>query len=115
MKAQNIEELKILVERYEAITLEEVTEEWNESDITAKYRSHDVARLLTGFGATGSCTLCVAVKGICRCCVYGDDYGCFDDKNVKTYNMIDNAETAEELWNGYRKRAKHLRKRYLSK
>ena len=102
MKPKNIKEFQALVERYETITLEEI-------------KANPDPEILTGFGNSGTCTLCIKA-GNCDKCVYGESdtayYACIDGENKKTYFTIDNANTPRKILNAYRARAKHLRKNY---
>jgi len=97
------------VQRYETISLKEIKEEWLIND---DKNGHYVAQALTGFGRNNTCTICRAVNSNCNICVYGGYYGCISNKNVDTYNGINNAETPRQLLNRFRKRAKHMRETY---
>lgn len=105
----NKKEFVELVQRYETITLKEIKEQW---DIALDKNGHDVAQQLTGFGGVTSCTLCQAVDRRCSSCVYGGFYECICHKNTKTYASIGTASTPRQLLNGFRKRAKHMKKTY---
>ena len=98
---KNLKEFKALIERYETITIEEITKGFR------RYTSNEVPEYLTGFGASITCSLCVSA-GSCNNCVYGKD-SCMDGKNEKTYFRITNADTPTKLKNAYRARAKHMR------
>jgi hypothetical protein len=116
IEMKNLEEFKKLIERYETITIEEIRKEWKNND-----EGWETAQNLTGFGGTGTCTLCKAV-GIdknelfsnpnCSECVYEEDYGCIHGNNEKTYNKIEESKTPKGLLTAFRNRAKHLRKTY---
>ena len=72
--AKNLPEFKALIERYETITLEEIRAAWDaDGEATGDY---DVREKLTGFGSTGSCTLCaseITRRGVkmWALCLYG--------------------------------------------
>ncbi len=110
--AKNLPEFKALIERYETITLEEIRAAWDaDGEATGDY---DVREKLTGFGSTGSCTLCAAARspeGVLKCghCVYtgrGEWLYCTDHES---YDTIRDAETPEALLSAYRARAKYMR------
>ena len=116
MKPRNIKEFKALVERYESITLEEIEEKWIPS-LNGRYNGYRVARNITGFGTTNTCSLCKAVTSeagynICIDCVYESNEACHARENNKTYDMIFEAKTSKQLLSAFRARAKHLRKTY---
>jgi hypothetical protein len=124
---KNKKEFKELVERYETIGLDEINEEWY-SEISSIDNTHSkrVAKLLTGFGSTKTCSLCKKVKmqlwetPNCKYCFFhskkfknGDqDFGCINNENYETYLGIKLSETPEELLRAFRKRAEHLRTNY---
>jgi hypothetical protein len=102
-----IEAAKKLIERYNSITIEEI--------IDAKKESHSPARILTGYGSTSNCYLCVAVDKDCYKCIYSYcDYffkrGCLMGVNMQTYDAIEYAKTPEELVAAFKNRAAHITK-----
>ncbi|HOG38243.1 MAG TPA: hypothetical protein PLD95_02110 [bacterium] len=110
--AKNIDELKSLIETYETISLEDIKKVWssifNKKNKKSDYPGRDVAKNITGFG-TFSCILCVKVKKQCHYCVYGEYIGCILFSHKETYKNISEAKTSKQLYNAFRKRAKHLR------
>jgi hypothetical protein len=111
---ENKQEFIMLVKRYESVTLEEIQPIWDSQEDIG-YCAIRVAEHLTGFGSKSTCTLCKPINGVCSKCIYGGRgyrFGCINSQNNKTYSGIENAETAEELLDAFRKRAKHLRKKY---
>ena len=112
--AKNVEEFKVLVERYETITLKEIIRK-----VINPY-------LLTGFGSISTCTLCVRVgrkktdicMPKCSACVYYSKrrveyFSCNSGQNGKTYWEIHKAHSPEQLLKAYRDRAAYLRKHYV--
>ena len=113
---QNIKEFVKLMNKYESLTLEEIKSEWKKIGTPQAYGGC-VARNLTGFGNSSTCTLCLCINQVCKLCVYGTtnyppEYGCISDRHTKTYDDIDNAKTPIQLRNALRRRAKHMRKCY---
>lgn len=102
---KNLEEFKELIRRYESITLEEINDAWLEG-----MGAERVARYLTGFGDSLTCSLCKAVEICCRSCVYGITNGCLDGKNEETYCNIKYAKSPDELLSAFRGRADHMKK-----
>lgn len=93
-----------LIERYEAITLEEIREAFE--------KARHPANCLTGFGDPHTCTLCIFyythlceecpwVKLTCEKCGIG--------ANAYSYKKISFALAPEELLAAYRARAKYMR------
>jgi len=98
---KNLPEFIKLIERYETITLEEIEEQFCDSEI------------LTGFGDIDTCSLCLAIDSINPCpqCVYIqiDNFKCHQSGNSDTYHKIRHAKTPKQLLTAYRNRAKHMR------
>ena len=107
-EAKNVNACKSLICRYETITLSEI-------------RQEQMRPLrLTGFGNHGYCQLCAAV-GVetqedtkkCAGCVHANKnfvpLACKKGRAEPTYRAIQNAETARELQQAFRARAKYLR------
>lgn len=110
--AQNIKQFVELIERYESLTFEEIKKEWERSQYQM---GHQVAQIVTGFGGSQTCTLCLSIDGQCLICVYGANdsgYGCLTRSHTKTYNDIDDATTPRKLFNAFKRRAAHMRKYY---
>jgi len=105
---KNLAEFKQLIERYETITLEEITETW------AKEKG-ETANKLTGFGSICTCSLCDIRKNffLCDDCVWGYDTGikCSGGVNALTYGAIYFAKSPEKLLQAFRMRAKRMRER----
>jgi hypothetical protein len=126
MKSKNIKEFKVLILKYETITLEKIKELQGLTNW---------AEVLTGFGSKNTCTLCKGVPRTiydssepdCRYCVWykinPTNTGCNgingDYNSYKTYmyitymcityEAIDDAKTPEDLLNAYRNRAAYMR------
>ena len=115
MKSQpkNVKELIELINRYESITLEEISNTW----IT----TYNTANKLTGFGDFKTCSLCKKVgykdnMPNCEDCVFETLTGCFsslpDVKNKSTYSAIHDAYFPEDLLQAFRNRAAYLKERF---
>ena len=104
MTATNTEVFKQLIERYESITIAECIEAFAITEDGGK-----AAQGITGFGNPDSCMLCIDTH--CLKCVWKvqTDKRCFDGKNMKTYEDIERARTAEELLKAFRARATYMR------
>lgn len=111
-KPVNIPEFKALIERYETITYQEVKEEWNKKNIKLRKIGLYVGGNLTGYGRTATCKLCISCKEDCHLCVYKVSLGCINISEAlrRSYNRINDADTALKLFNAFRNRAKVLRK-----
>lgn len=113
-KPVNIPEFKVLIERYESITSQEVKETWsNQEDVLNSHtKGFHVANVLTGFGGSFSCRLCSSCLYKCYRCVYKIDTGCINisDALKKSYDRISEADSPLKLYNAFRNRAKVLRK-----
>lgn len=113
---RNIEAAKRLVERYRAITLEEINKVALESGFP-------VYEELTGFGSKDTCSLCADVYMIpiripdCTECVWSLNghpsapcVGFYGDPTHNTYFAIERATTPEGLLQAFRNRADLLNK-----
>lgn len=104
---KNLKEFEQLIVRYESIEIDEIKKAFNLVDSPAMY--------LTGFGESDICTLCKAVKSAhfghhCDDCVYGIKYGCNRFPMERSFEMIYESKTPNELLRAYRNRAKAMRK-----
>lgn len=100
-----IDAAKRLVIRYQSITLEEIKNIY--------HSSLEVPYTLTGFGATTTCTLCIAAKENCSLCIYTslyERYHCCINYNEKTYDDIEDYKSDEDLLQAFRNRAKHIKR-----
>ena len=108
---KNIEAAKELLEKYKSITLEQLTQKYK---IFALKYSHlmegrKVMREITGFGAC-HCILCIGANGICENCIYSfreyykPEVPCVDI----IYKEMEEASSAEELFNAIQKRISYL-------
>ena len=110
MQPKNIKEFKELILKYESITLEEIEKHYNK---LSREFAHEN---LTGFGDAETCTLCISIKKDCSICTYSvtprlkkNDFHCMNSINEKTFDMISDATTPQELKAAYKARAKHMR------
>ena len=100
----NVEAFKELINIYSDFTVEELTEFWIEN---GKW----TMRELTGFSSVHSCMLCKAANSKCANCLYkfrfpdGEMYPCLE----KTYDLIEYAETPEELYDALQKRIEFMK------
>ena len=108
---KNLPEFRALIKRYQTITLEEIQSAFDGDGYDYDYDTSDLEQVkirLTGFGKTRSCTLCSAISyhtgDSCGGCVYyhrvpgGGPVKCVGDE---TYDLINDAETPEELFRAY--------------
>lgn len=111
---KNLKEFKELIERYESITIEEIeaTGDFVIDDAFIRgLLKQSTINKLTGFGTKKSCKLCSAIENdFCEGCVY--DIGknnlgvsCTIDQFEESFNLIRDAENAEELLLAIKKRA----------
>jgi len=106
---KNIEQAKELVNRYRAVTEEEIL-----SLMDNIHDSGSCVEDLSGFGSQASCTLCLTVGAAhpgdinCNDCIYQGDTKCFRGPNNPTYVAILESETADELIKAFRDRANHI-------
>jgi len=114
LTAKHIKAVKVLIERYNNLTLAEIEKVALLCSAKASlFPSYLIVMELTGFGWKTSCTLCISVKGQCKNCIHstfdddGNQYhlGCLDHK---TYQAIAYAKNAEQLLEAYQARAKYL-------
>ena len=114
---KNLEAAKELLAHYKSLTLAYLQSEWQKfSDQFGSEMSitgGDVMQGITGFGTTGSCTLCHACRVNCDECIYSvmddvdeDYYTCLDI----TYYKMDNAFTPEKLYEAIQFRIARLEK-----
>lgn len=101
------EELK---KKYETITLEEITSEFTKLPEEVEFSGRKVAHKITGFGDSGSCSLCGPIHGRCYHCFWIEKtkHYCYDAPNRKSYDEIAFALTPEELLSAFRNRAKRM-------
>ena len=112
----NKKEFLELIERYESVSIDEITSVWSEVEKSHfKYTwqiARNVAKRLTGHGSTNTCTLCQRVNQDCRKChwFYETDEGCAEGENLDSFCAIGHAKTPEELHQSFKKRAEYMRK-----
>ena len=100
----NVEAFKELIDIYSDFTVEELAEFWMNDGRTTMCE-------LTGFSSVHSCTLCKAAEGECVNCLYkfkepnGEMFPCVEE----TYELIEYAETPEELYNALQKRIEFMK------
>ena len=106
----NLKEAKELLEKYKSITLEELEQKYK---IFAPKRFHfregrEIMRRITRFG-TSCCILCIGANDTCLNCIYS-----FRKENSALqcidiiYKEMENASSAEELFNAIQKRISYL-------
>ena len=107
---KNIEAAKELLEKYKSITLEQLIQKYK---IFAPKRFHlmegrSIMRSITGFGSP-HCILCIGANCICKNCIYSFRYS---QREVPCrdiiYKEMENATSAEELFNAIQKRISYL-------
>jgi hypothetical protein len=110
---KNLEAFKELLAHYKSLTLTELQYQWQklEEDCDFDYVADggDVMGGITGFGTTGSCTLCQACKCVCEECVhslssYGIDYPCIDTSYLK----MNDATCPEDLYEAIQYRIEYM-------
>lgn len=95
----NVEAFKELIDIYSDFTVAELTEFWLGDGKTTMCE-------LTGFSSVHNCMLCKAAYGKCENCLYkfkepnGEMFPCVEE----TYDLIEYAETPEELYDALQKR-----------
>jgi hypothetical protein len=111
---KNIAAAKALIEKYNTISLKEIRELWQSRPSRL---ARNVARDLTGFGSTTSCTLCITTRTPkentrCRCCIYKKERGCTaaSPRIEITYNHIEDVENPTALLKAFRERAKLIQR-----
>jgi hypothetical protein len=75
----------------------------------------EAKRILTGFGDSKTCKLCIEVENFCPSCEWVKATGevCCDSPdspNTRTYDMIHEAKTPSSIKRAYMARAKYMRK-----
>lgn len=115
----NINAARKLLEKYQSITLDELTKVWLdlELDNGCEIQGADVLAEITGFGCTSTCTLCQEAKSLkvdgeffCNHCIYSIhgypsiDMLCIDH----TYDAIVDAKTEKQLFEAIQNRIKYL-------
>ena len=109
---KNIEAAKELLEKYKSITLEQLTQKYK--IFALKYfhlkEGRQVMHSITRFGSS-QCILCVGASSICKNCIYSfrikespREVPCVDI----IYKEIEEANSAEELFNAIQKRISYL-------
>lgn len=117
----NINAARKLLEKYQSLTLDELTKVWIKLDSElgneCEIQGSDVLSEITGFGCTSTCMLCkeaqtlkVAEESYCSHCVYstqypGVDMFCLDH----TYDAMVYAENKKQLFNAIQNRIKYLK------
>lgn len=118
----NIQAAKELLAHYKSLTLAQLEHEWSrfEEDIEriewgdpSDIVGGDVLHDITGFGTSGSCTLCNACNTQCDNCVYKtlndypeDSFYCLDD----TYTAVEESINPDELYTNLQFRIERLEK-----
>ena len=102
---KNLKAAKELLERYKSITLEELEYRYKRCP---DYKGKFIMQTFTGFG-TIYCTLCKSVNSVCLNCIYSfrnerRGLQCMDI----IYKEMENATSAEELFNAIQKRISYL-------
>lgn len=107
---KNLKEAKELLEMYKSITLEQLTQKYK--IFALKYfhlkEGRQVMYSITRFGSP-RCILCIGVNCICENCIYS-----FRDSQREVpcvdiiYNEMEEASSAEELFNAIQKRISYL-------
>lgn len=116
----NINAARKLLEKYQSITLDELTMVWLklELDSECEIQGSDVLAEITGFGCTGTCTLCQEAKSLkvdgeffCNHCIYSvHGYPSIDMLCVDhTYEAIVDAENEKQLFDAIQNRIKYLK------
>jgi hypothetical protein len=121
MDPRMIKAFKILIKRYEKLSLRKIERSF------IKYKEKDgyfIMNKLTGFGDGKTCILCKTVKRIshnknflyedCEYC-YGTLRGCCEGNNEDTYLNICHSETPEELYKAVKARANRVKAFFINK
>ena len=111
----------LLIERYKAITIEEIEKIQNEMFSEPLFWASAIAFKLTRYSSGVFCTLCTTAtklynhsnkcywNGKCNYCYNVISNGrCNTGENLKTYDNIRYAKTPEELLLAFKARAKHI-------
>lgn len=115
----NINAARKLLEKYQSITLDELTMVWLKLELdNEEIKGEDVLAEITGFGCTGTCILCKEAKTLtndiesyCNHCIYSIhgspsmDMFCLDN----TYHAIADARNEKQLFNAIQNRIKYLK------
>lgn len=102
---KNLKAAKELLEKYKSITLEELEQKYKKYP---GYKGKLIMSTFTSFG-TIYCILCQSVIGVCSNCIYS-----FRKKKSipqckdTIYKEMENATSAEELYNALQKRISYL-------
>lgn len=102
---KNLKAAKELLEKYKSITLEELEQNYKKFP---DYKGKLIMSKFTGFG-TVYCILCKSVNSICSDCIYSFK----NEKSIPQckdiiYKEMENATSAEELYNALQKRISYL-------
>jgi len=108
----NKKEFDALIIKYESITIDDILKDAYCKNITIAM----IAKKLTGYGSTNSCTLCIAIglislRSNCKDCEWVKLTGekCYLSINEDTYVAVFQAKTYGELLEAFRNRAKYMR------
>lgn len=113
---KNLETAKELLAHYKSLTLAYLQDEWlkfsEQFDSEILITGGDVIQGITGFGTTGSCSLCNACHVNCSNCIYSVLNDVEDGRNCLdiTYHKVDCAITPEELYEAIQFRIDRLQK-----
>lgn len=102
---KNIKAAKELLEKYKSITLEELEQKYKRRPY---YKGKLIMSAFTGFG-TIYCILCTSANCICSNCIYSfrNEKPIPQCKDI-IYKEMENATSAEELFNALQKRISYL-------
>ena len=115
----NINAARKLLEKYQSITLDELTVIWLKLELdNEEIKGKDVLAEITGFGCMDTCMLCKEAKtftndieSYCNHCIYSIhgspsmDMFCLDN----TYHAIADARNEKQLFNAIQNRIKYLK------
>jgi len=95
-----------LIEKYRSITISDIeVAAIKAKKVVDSFNGRVIANCLTGFADHRSCSLCIYFNINCLNC-YGVINGCFKLNLLKSsYNMIESAESVEELYSALNERA----------
>lgn len=115
---ENYPEFVALIERYKAITIEEIEEQIEViEDGELRPSAREMAHELTGYGSYYTCTLCERLDTStynedenCKRCVFVKitQSQCTSGINRDTYKAIGYSESTEELKDNFNKRAQYM-------
>ena len=103
---KNLKEAKELLKMYKDITLEQLKDKFK---LFSYLEGKDILNRITGFGSS-TCILCRGAHCHCKNCIYSfriknkGDTHCMDI----IYKEMENATSAEELFNAIQKRISYL-------